>query len=297
MLGSNPFSHIVGNDFPCAAEPPKLDSECPCIGGKLGGPQLTEAGYFYCPACFSTVGLESGDDLELFDEEDDEESSFAAGEVFIAEGDRIQDRTGEEGLMVIRVDKIHALASELEIPDNSTAVFMIMNDFLIAQTLRNLELSNEPLFKINTALSPKILSITSFLNKKPISDNILRKLKVNPTAVHACIRSLRIISPGLEEAPPMIEAIRYVGNALDLPKPIVDIIVEQYVDNPLYNREPEIITRAAAFVYIRLRQANLPITKSKLKNIPGVGKNAVDRAIDSYRSQMRNGNNRVEAQE
>jgi hypothetical protein len=273
MLGSNPFSHIVGNDFPCAAEPPKLDSECPCIGGKLGGPQLTEAGYFYCPACFSTVGLESGDDLELFDEEDDEESSFAAGEVFIAEGDRIQDRTGEEGLMVIRVDKIHALASELEIPDNSTAVFMIMNDFLIAQTLRNLELSNEPLFKINTALSPKILSITSFLNKKPISDNILRKLKVNPTAVHACIRSLRIINP------------------------IVEIIVEQYVDNPLYNREPEIITRAAAFVYIRLRQANLPMTKSKLKNIPGVGKNAVDRAIDSYRSQMRNGNNRVEAQE
>ena len=293
---SNPFKSIVGSNFPCAAEPPKSNTECPCIGGKQGGPQLTEAGLYYCPSCFSTVGLEPGDDSELFDEEDDEEAAFADGAVFVPEGDKIQDRTGEERLLIIRLNKIEEIASKLEISDNATSVFMIENDFLIAETLRNLELSEEPLFKVNLALSPKLLAIASFLNNKPIRTNILRAIDVKPSAAQACLRSLKIIIPGSQKKAPIIEAIRYVGNALDIPEPIVDKIVEQYEENPLMNSETNITTRAAAFVYIKLRQANLPITKSKLKNIPGVEKNALDRAIKSYQSQMRKDNNRVETQ-
>lgn len=295
-MDSNPFKHIVGSDFWCQAEPPKRDTECPCIGGKQGGPQVTDAGLFYCPACFSTVGAEPGDDSELFDEEDDEEVAFADGVVFIAEGDRIQDRTGEEDLLVARLSKIEELASKLEIPDNATALFMIMNDYLIAQTLRNLELSEEPLFRVNTALSPKILAISSFLNNKPISINVLRAINVNPAPVQACLRSLNIIIPGSEKKAPIVEAIRYVCNALDIPSPIVDKIVEQYEENPLMNSETDITTRAAAFVYIKLRQANFPTTKNSLKNITGVKKNALDRAIESYQSQMRKDNNRVDTQ-
>ena len=296
MLDSNPFKHIVGNNFPCAAEPPLRDKDCPCIGGALGGPQTTDDGVQYCPACLVTVGLEPGDDMELFDEDDDEEAAFAEGIIFVPEGERIQNRTREEDLMIKRLDKIHSLASALEISDNKTAVFLVNNDYHIAQTLRNLELSKEPLFKINDAIAPKILAIVSFQNR-PISTNVLRSVNVNPTAVAACLRSLRIIIPGAKEGNPITEAIRYIGNATDTPKPIVDKIIEQYEENPLMNIESNNTVRGAAFVYLKLRQAGYPVTKAKMKNIPGVEKNALDRAIRSYEDQMRNGNNRVEAED
>ena len=107
------------------------------------------------------------------------------------------------------------------------------------------------------------------------------------------LRVLRILYNNKGESV-ISEKIKYVGNAINLNKGIVEVIVEQYEENPLPNREPDLTTRAAAFIYLKARQAGIKVTKTSLKNVPGVMKNALDRAIKSYEDVMRKGNNRDE---
>jgi len=297
-LDSNPSKHIVAADFTCLAEPQLDDADCPCISGKFGGPRLSYTGAYSCPTCKCIVGFEDGEDDLMFDEDDEEEMDFAQGNNFVAEGDRLQDFTPEENLFIKRRKALNVASVDIHILNNRLADYLVTNEFEIVQFLRNLELANEPTFgKTGTNLTPKILAIASFLGNIPIESKTLAQLKINPTVVTGYIRALKIIIPTEGSKSPMVQALTYVGNAIDLPNPIVESIIQQYEEDPLYNRESDTTTRAAAFIYVKTRQAGIKaVTQGALKKIPGVRHNSLPRAIAIYNDQIRNGNNGVEAE-
>ena len=294
-MDMNPFKDIVGPDFPCQAEPPLPDSKCPCISGIDGGPQLSARGSYYCPTCYSVVGFQNGEDDDLFDEEDAEEDAFAGGEVFVAEGNRPINRTPEEALIQSRLEAVQQISQGLHLLDVKMATFLVRNEYTIVDQLRRLELADEPAFRVRY-LGPKLLAVATHMGNLPIDPKNLRAIGINPVTYASCLRAIKIIMPTEAEDSPLIKAIRYVANAIDLSKEITDHIIEQYEENPLYNREPDNLVRAAAYIYIKTQQAGIKISQAKLKAVPGVKQNALPRAIAHYREQLRNGNNRAEAE-
>ena len=228
------------------------------------------------------------------DDEDDIEAFDSAGEVYVAEGITVQNQTPEEKKVIARLQAIEEINFTLELLNVKFASFMAVNSYEIVSRLRNLEYAGAPAFaKEGVSLAPKILAVAAHMSNREIDDATLRKLNVRPSTYNNMLRVLRILYNNKGESV-ISEKIKYVGNAINLNKGIVEVIVEQYEENPLPNREPDLTTRAAAFIYLKARQAGIKVTKTSLKNVPGVMKNALDRAIKSYEDVMRKGNNRDE---
>ena len=228
------------------------------------------------------------------DDEDDIEAFDSAGEVYVAEGITVQNQTPEEKKVIARLQAIEEINFTLELLNVEFASFMALNSYEIVSRLRNLEYAGEPAFaKEGVSLAPKILAVAAHMSNREIDDATLRKLNVRPSTYNNMLRVLRILYNNKGESV-ISEKIKYVGNAINLNKGIVEVIVEQYEENPLPNREPDLTTRAAAFIYLKARQAGIKVTKTSLKNVQGVMKNALDRAIKSYEDVMRKGNNRDE---
>ena len=288
-MASNPFEDIVGVDFSCLKEPPLSPDKCPGSSFTQGGPQLdNDIGEWYCPACGVVFDTDEAPEDEFFD--DDEDEAFDNDEDFVAEGDRLVRQTPEEKARVDRYNALNSLSADLGPINLKLSMYMESNATMIIDALRELELGGEPAFD-GRLLKPKVLAVTLFMTKRRLDAETYRIIKVNQSTTESMIRALNALRPSAGEGDPMSDNIRFVGNTLNLPPGVITIVIEQYEEaGRPPNREADWRTRAAAWIYLMTKDLGLKVTKSKLKAVGGVKKNAFDRAVESYESTMANRN-------
>jgi len=232
--------------------------------------------------------LDEAPEDEFFD--DDEDEAFDNDEDFVAEGERVITQTPEEKARIERYNALNELSSAIGPINERLSRKMEASATEIIDLLRAMEVSAEPAFS-GKVIKPKVLGISLFLFKERLDAETYRIIKVNQNTTEACVRSLTLLRPKVGQPDPMIDNIRFVGNVVNLPTGIITIVVEQYEESGRPpNREEDWRTRAAAWVYLMTKDLGLGVTKSKLKEIGGVKKNAFDRAVESYESVMANRN-------
>lgn len=297
MLASNPFEDIVGTDFTCSKEPPLPPENCPGQSFTDGGPQLDQdIGEWYCPLCLCVFRLADDDQDYLFDDDEDEEDAFDNDEEFIPEAEKLIQRTPEEDKRIDRIIAADALSEAISNINLRLAIYIDTNKYAIVDRLRELEWAEEPYFRENTNIKPKILAIALHQSNFRLNANDFKTLNVNQRRVESCVRALGLLQPKPGSEDPMIVNIRFVGNALDIPEAVVEIIIEQYEElGRPPNREEDWRTRAAAWIYLKTKHIkSIKVTKAQFKRIPGVLKNAFDRAVSSYEVVLEKGNKSVE---
>lgn len=283
----------MGRYFECADDPPRKLTNCPAMSKLPGynGPLFDDdTGYWTCPLCLSIVNRDNEEEEEMFD--DDEEAAFANDESYIAEGDRIQDQTDEQGLRVTRDSELEKLAEAIMPVNPEFGKALILNRYSIVDHLRILEEAQETGFDIGVGkpVKPKLLAVAIFLTNIQLSSTQMRLLGVRPNAVAMRLKTLKVLSVNDSGLSPIVEQMYYVGKSVGISKVVIDIIVEQYEEiGGVPNREPHEPTRAAAWIYLKAKDGGIKgITKNKLKRIPSVKANALDRAIDSYKVNIQN---------
>ena len=289
----NRYESIVGRYFECASDPPRELRKCPAMSRLPGynGPTFdSDTGEWTCPLCLSLVTRDNEEEEELFD--DDEEAAFDNDESYIAEGDRIQDQTDEQGLRVTRDSELEKLAEAIMPVNPKFGKALILNRYSIVDHLRILEEANETGFEVGVgkAVKPKLLAVAIFLTNIQLSSTQIRLLGVRPNALAPRLNILKALSVNNSELSPIVEQMYYVGKSVGISKVVIDIMVEQYEEiGGLPNKEPDETTKAAAWIYLKSKDANIKgITKTKLKKVPTVKSNALDRAIDSYTVNLQN---------
>ncbi len=289
----NLYESIVGRYFECADDPPRELRNCPAMSRMPGynGPSFdSDTGEWTCPLCLSMVKRDNEEEEEMFD--DDEEAAFDNDESYIAEGDRIQDQTDEQGLRVTRDSELEKLADAIMPVNPKFGKALILNRYSIVDHLRILEEAQETGFDVGVgkAVKPKLLAVAIFLTNIQLSSTQLRLLGVRPSTIEPRLKILKALSVNDSELSPIVEQMYYVGKSVGISKVVIDIIVEQYEEiGGLPNREPHEPTKAAAWIYLKAKDAGIKgITKTKLKRIPTVKVNALDRAIDSYKVNIQN---------
>lgn len=282
-MASNPFENIVGTDFECLNRPPVEPSKCPALSWAQGGLQMDDdSGEWYCPKCSAVLDMEPDDDDGLFDDDDDGEA-FDNDEAFVNEGERVVEQTPEERAIIVRRNGLAKLASALFVLNPQLSLYLYDNEFAIIDRVRKLEHANQPAFS-GKLVEPKILAVAMHQSRIRIDAADYKVIKTSRARTENCLKALRILAPDVGELDPMLDSIRFVGNSVDIPSGIITIVIEQFEEaGRPPNREQDILTIAAAWVYFRTAKLGLKITKTKMKNIPGVKKNAFDRALESYR--------------
>jgi len=295
-LGSLPFADIAGIDFECQGNPPRAIASCPATSFTMGGLQFDdESGEWTCPLCYAMVGRDAADEDTLFDDDEDEGDAFDNDEDFIAEGDRTVTFTDEERLRITRDNSIERMVSRLSPVVPKFAIYMERNRYALVDQLRMLEEQGEPNFA-GRYVAPKLIALAIHESKTPLDDSQLKLAGVSPTRVRSLLDTLSTLSANSSSRSPMVEKLYYVGNGLGINDQLIEVMVEQLAEaGPLPNRERDETTKAAAWIYIQSKNAGLRVTKKALKDIPGVRKNSLDRAIDSYNETLRNRNKAAES--
>lgn len=253
-----------------------------------------ETGAWTCPLCFKIVKQETGDDDDLFDDDEDEEEAFDNDEDYTAEGDTHVQQTPEEKAQINRIATIENAVFKLSGINNKLARYMDKNIYFIVEQTRFREINQDPSFGGKNIL-PKVLAIAIFYSKILVPDEHIKMLGVNPTTIRYMIKSLKTSQEFAPESE-FSDKMKYVGNAVGISSAVIEIMIEQYetVGSPP-NQVGDEYTRAAAWIYIKAKQSGIKgITKIKLKNIPGVKKNALDRAVESFNKFLENRNKPVE---
>ena len=237
-------------------------------------------GEWFCPSCGAVFDLDEAPENEFFD--DDEDEAFDNDEVFVAEGDRVIVQTAEDKARVDRYNALNELSAEIGPFNEKLSRKMESTATEIIDLVRQMEINREPAFG-GKLLKPKLLGVSLFLFKERLDARVYRTLRVNQNTTEACVKSLNLLRPRAGDPDPVVDNIRFIGNALNLPPGVITIAIEQYEESGRPpNREEDYRTRAAAWLYLMTQSLKLGVTKAKVKNIGGVKQNAVDRAIESY---------------
>lgn len=294
-MEQNPFESIVGKDFDCKNDPPRTDAECPALSMYMGGIELdSETGEWVCPYCYSVVQIEEDTDDDLFDDDDEEGETFENEVEFVAEGDKLIEQTDEERARIRRQRRLEEIIFKLGGVNNKLAAFIDNNMYYIIDELRVRESAGEPAFS-GTLLTPKLVAIIKHRYPNPIPNSHIQLLGVSMNQIREMLDALE----ETDDSEPMnrfAEKIFYVGGAVGVDRNILSVMLEQHekAGRPP-NKVKDETTRAAAWIYIKAKASNIKgLTKTKLKSVPGVKKNALDRAIDSYEQFLANGNKPVE---
>ena len=281
----NKFPDILGPDFECFAEPVKIP--CPAM---TDGPELLPNGDYACPYCQAVVQKDDPQEGEFFDEdEEDEPGQDIKKEVdFTAEGETVLDQTPEEAARIARMDKLNDIAIKIEVVDPDFSLFMANNVDEIIDTLRRLELAEEPLFIAAKGLdnAPKIIAIASFMFKRLPNPEAMKIIGKKKTIIQKVTRLNLLLTPYRDNT--MASKISYVGKALGIDKHIVSMAIEEYERNRPTNKVLNEDARAAAWLFIVAKRSNAKIFKKDLFEVPGIPKAATNRAINSYQENIDN---------
>lgn len=278
---------ILGINFECRDDPPQ--SNCPnLVDGPEGYAKIESTGEYQCIACLRKLGNESSTADEVADDDViDEENAEAVDYAYTAEGDKVQDQTAEESLVIERKDKISEMLPKIAASDLEYSMFMSNKQDEIIDLLRKMETAREPSFDTRL-LAPKILAVTSHLIKRYPTTKAMKAVGVKPSSIEAgknILDSLR--SPELGD--PISIAINNIGNSLQVPEVIIMSAIEEYEKNkPIPNQEPKPLARAAAWLYIYAKNSKLKINKTEIYTTPGVSRSAFNKALKSYEDYFRN---------
>jgi len=286
MSVKNKSADILGINFECQDDPPR--SDCPnIVGGQEGYTKIESTGEYQCIACLRKLGNESSSDDEVADDDViDEENMEVVEYAYTAEGDKIQDQTAEEGLVIKRKDKITEMLPKIATSDLEYATFMSTREAEIIDLLRKMETAGEPNFDIRS-LAPKILAVTSHLIKRYPTTKAMKAVGVTPVSIEAgkaVLDSLR--SPDIGD--PVSIAINNIGNSLQIPEAMIMSAIEEYEKDKPPNTEPKTQARAAAWLYLYAKKSKLKIKKTEIYDMPGVSRSAFNKALKSYQDYFRN---------
>jgi hypothetical protein len=287
MLVKDKSKDILGINFECKEDPPRID--CPnLVAGPEGFVKIEKTGEYQCITCFRKVGVESTTDDERADDDViDEENAVAVEHVFTAEGDKIQDHTTEEGLVIDRKDKITEIISRINMIDHEFARFLSENQDDIIDVLREMETAGAPNFETNLHLIPKILGVATHLMKRYPYTKAMKELRVKFSMVEVRKNILdELNSPEIGNE--VSRAINSIGQTLDVPEAIVMLAVEEYDKQRPPNKEPKTQPLGAAWLYIYAKKSNFRINKTGIYNLPGVSRAAFNKAVESYEKYFRN---------
>mgnify|MGYP001582396039 CR=1 FL=1 len=286
MSVKNKSADILGINFECRDDPPRVN--CPNLTeGPEGFSKIENTGEYQCIACLRKVGNESSSDDEVaeddvIDEENAEEVEYA----YTAEGDKIQDFTSEQLLVISRKDKIGEIVSKISSLDLEFALFMSDKQNEIIDLLRKMEKAGESVFETR-ALEPKILGVTAHLIKRYPNTKAMKALGVKPSSIEGPKKLLDALnSPELGDA--VSVGINNIGNALKIPEPIIVSAIEEYEKEKPPNKEPKTTARAGAWLYLYVKTTKMKINKTQIYDIPGVSRSAFNRALKSYEEFFRN---------
>ena len=202
------------------------------------------------------------------------------------EGDKVQDFTAEQLLVISRKDKISEMINKISSLDLEFSLFMSEHQNEIIDLLRKMEKAGESSFETR-ALEPKILGVTSHLIKRYPNTKAMKAMTVKPSAIEGPKQILDALqSPQLGDA--VSVGINNIGNSLKIPEPVILSAIEEYEKNRPPNKEPKTMARAAAWLYIYTKNANFKINKTQIYNIPGVSRSAFNKALKSYEEFFRN---------
>ena len=290
-----PFETILGTYFECKDDPPQPESGCPALSNFMGGIELdSETGEWVCPLCYSVVQVEQDDGDQMFDDDEDDGEAFENDGTFTAEGDRLVRFTEEEDKRIQRVRQVEQAVFKLGGINNRFAAYLEENTYYIVDEVRVRESANEPAFS-GKLLLPKLIAVALHRSKLPLPEVHMRQAGINPAMVRPMVRALEAVAPS-EDYNPFSNQVQYVGNGIGISTPILKVMIEQYeqLGSPP-NRVADPATRAAAWIYLKSKDSGIKgVTKTKLKKVPGVKSNALDRAIDSYAQFLENRNKPVE---
>jgi len=290
MSEVNKFQDILGLNFRCVDAPPRVGSACPNVGPKAIGPQKNDAnGEWECVACGRHVGNDNEVSDELFDDDVvDEENAEEVDHVFVAEADQRPDNTPEQNKQIVRVRVLQELVSKMVGSDREFALYLSTNQEEIVNKLRELEKGEEVSFRGNTNIAPKVLAVASHMIGRLPNNKALTAAEVKTKSVYDKKQILDKIydtSPGNEVS----KRISSVGRTLGVPEAIIIKSIDDYERISPTNKEPKIQVLAAAWLYLQCQRSKFPLTKQKInESIPGVSRNALNQAIESYRVFMRN---------
>ena len=297
-MDRKPFENILPKDFECKNDPPRPDEGCPALSMFMGGiVNDSETGEWTCPYCYSVVQIDQDTEDELFDDDEEEGEAFEQENDFVAEGDKLIQQTDEERARIRRERWLELTVFKLGGINPKFAAFIDSNRYYLIDELRVRETSGEPAFS-GTLILPKLIAIAVFRYGKPVPDTHLKTIGTTRNAIRPMITTL-LETTDAEPMNQFEEKVFYVGGAAGVKRSILAVMVEQYdsAGRPP-NKVRDETTRAAAWIYIQGKTSNIKgLTKTKLKKIPGVKKNALDRAIDSFEQFLANRNKPVEVVE
>ena len=287
-MATNPYESIVGKYFECQNQTPLPRTSCPSLSKlpNYSGPEFdTDTGEWSCPKCLAIVDRDNEEeDGDMFDEDEDE--AFDNDEAYTPEGESIQDQSDEEKLRVKRQRDIDLMVAILYPYNLPFAKYMDENKYLIVDQLRILEEAQEAGFEFGPGISvrSKLLALTIHLSGLGLRSQEIRLLGQRQGAVDLRLKILKALATNLSDHSPMVEKLYYVGKGVGLSKNLIDIMIEQFEEaSPLPNKESDLTTKAAAWIYIQSKAAGIKkITKGSLNSVPLVKKNSLNRAIESY---------------
>lgn len=290
MSEVNKFQDILGLNFVCVDAPPRIGSLCPNIGTNAPGPKKNDVnGKWECVGCGRILQQDNAVSDDLFDDDVvDEENAEDIDNVFIAEADKGTDTTPEEDKQRDRKRVLQTLVSKMVGADRDFAIYMSNNQEEIVNKLRELETGEEVSFRENTPIAPKIIAVTSHLMGRLPNNKALNVAGIKTKNVYDKKQILDKIydtSPGNEVS----KQISSIGRTLEVPEPIIIKAIDDYEKMSPTNKEPKIQVLAAAWLYLHCKKSKWKLTKQKInESIPGVSRNALNQAIESYRVFMRN---------
>lgn len=229
MLESNKFVSILGSNFTCHHEPPH--AKCPALQGKWND----EGGIMSCTACLHQLDMApySGEDVDLFDEDEDYDAGPIGDELPTAETDSIQDQTPDMSKRIDREDTMIELSNQIYETDMHLALFLSNNQREIIDTLRKLEQSDHPLFRgtgeqeKKAFLAPKIIAVASHLRAIPPSAPTLVKHKINANRTLSLYKIINTLLSPHKDAKIEMTFMR-VGKLLGMPESLVMSALEEY---------------------------------------------------------------------
>ena len=281
MPGTRVFADMLGTDFYCKAEP--VEKECPNYDGGIGPEIDSRTGELSCRKCFIVFGNSNATDDEIHDDDAiDAENSEAVELNFTPEAEKLIQWTPEQAQREEMRNIIAREASKINNTDQEFAVYMVDNQYDIIAEVIKLTDANAPGFEGGRNRLPKILSVTAHYMKRLPFGDAMSIMRIKSSSINKRKTILdNLYRTDIDN--PMDRAISDIGKQLGVNDKIISLAIEEYGKRPRTNKEPKILAQAGAWLYLYAKKSNFKLTKKDFSKIPNLSRDALNRAIASYK--------------
>ena len=282
MSATTKFPDILGTDWNCIAEPPLPKKDCPNYD--YPGPELDNTtGEWLCRKCFRVLGNQNSTDDEIHDDDMiDDENAEEVEIAYVAEGEKNTDFTPEQSKRVNINRELQKIIAIINNTNQEFAMSLSNNQYHIADIIIRLMDKNVEGFQIGGRYRPRIIAVNSHLLKRLPYTAAMKVLKITNKTVNP----KKVLLDNLYRTDidnPMDRAISDIGKQLGVNDKIISLAIEEYGKRPRTNKEPKILAQAGAWLYLYAKKSNFKLTKKDFSKIPNLSRDALNRAIASYK--------------